>query len=102
MVPRTIPSGKTNSRIYAGRLGLFASQTQRLNCRFVYRRRHLEIMLPLVLANRVPGLLAKLAIDIAGVVALILERFLHIYDHLVGWKIRIRVNRAIATVANES
>ncbi len=58
-------------------------------------------MFPLILTKGIARLLAKLAVNISGVVALVLERFLNVHNHLVRWKIGIGIDWTIASVADK-
>src|SRR5947208_10900977 len=74
------------------------SKTKSLHRCFIYRRREFKVMITLVGGEWVSRLLAKLTINLPGVVALVLERLLNVHYYLVGRQVRVGEYRAIIDV----
>ncbi len=58
-------------------------------------------MVTLIGSQSISRLAAKLPINVSGVIALILERFLNIYDYFIRRQIVIGKDRAIIEVADK-
>src|SRR5437016_14196565 len=67
----------------------------------VYSCRGFELVIALVRCQSILRLVAKLPINVSGVIALILERFLNIYDYFIRRQIVIGKDRAVIEVADK-
>lgn len=63
--------------------------------RLVYSCRGFELVITLVGCESFPRLVTKLPIDVSGVIALVLERFLNIYNYFI--RRQIVVGKGITT-----
>ena len=69
--------------------------------RLVYSCRDFELVITLVGSQSISRLVAKLAINVSGVIALILQRFLNIYNYFIRRQIVIGKDRAVIEVADK-
>ena len=69
--------------------------------RLVYSCRGFELVIALVRCQSILRLVAKLPINVSGVIALVLERFLNIYHYFIRRQIVIGKDRAVVHVADK-
>jgi disulfide bond formation protein DsbB len=67
---------------------------------FVYRGADIELVIALIGCEGITRARAELPIKIAGVVAFVLQSFLDVYHHLIGWKIGVGKNGSVINVTD--